>query len=43
MAFLHLTFSNFYFRDLGRSDLISFRVLGPTLKMTEIRKRDKTT
>ena len=30
MAFLHLTFSHFYFRDLGHSDLFSFRILGPT-------------
>ena len=31
MAFLHLTFDNFEFRDLGHSDFLSFEVLAPTL------------
>ena len=31
MAFLHLNFDNFEFRDLGHSDFLSFKVLAPTL------------
>ena len=30
MAFLHLNFDNFEFRDLGHSDFLSFKVLAPT-------------
>ena len=30
MAFLHLNFDNFEFRDLGYSDFLSFKVLAPT-------------
>ena len=30
MAFLHLTFDNFEFRDLGHSDFFSFKVSAPT-------------
>ena len=30
MAFLHLTFDNFEFRDLGHSKFVSFKVLAPT-------------
>ena len=30
MAFLHLNFDNFEFRDLGHSDFLSFKVLVPT-------------
>ena len=29
MAFLHLNFDNFEFRDLGHSDFLSFKVLAP--------------
>ena len=32
MAFLHLIFDNFEFRDLGHSDFLSFKVLAPTQK-----------
>ena len=31
MAFLHLNFDNFEFRDLSHSDFLSFKVLAPTL------------
>ena len=31
MAFLHLNFDNFEFRDLGHSDFLSFKVSTPTL------------
>ena len=30
MDFLHLTFNDFEFRDLGHSDFLSFKVLAPT-------------
>ena len=30
MAFLHLTFDNFEFRDLGHSDFFSFKASAPT-------------
>ena len=30
MAFLHLNFDNFEFRDIGHSDFLSFKVLAPT-------------
>ena len=30
MAFLHLNFDNFEFRDLGHSDFLSFKVSAPT-------------
>ena len=33
MAFLHLNFDNFEFRDLGHSDFLSFKVLAPTPKL----------
>ena len=33
MAFLHLNFDNFKFRDLGHFDFLSFKVLAPTHKM----------
>ena len=32
MAFLHLTFDNFEFRDLGHFNFVSFKVLAPTRK-----------
>ena len=34
MAFLHLTFDNFEFRDLGHSNFVSFKVLAPTYGTT---------
>ena len=30
MAFLHLNFDNFEFRDLGHCNIFSFKVLAPT-------------
>ena len=36
MAFLHLPFDNFEFRDLGHSDFLSFKVLAPTQRMKRI-------
>ena len=30
MAFLHLNFDNFEFRDFGHTDFLSFKVLAPT-------------
>ena len=35
MAFLHLNFDNFEFRDLGHSDFLSFKLLAPTRKFVE--------
>ena len=37
MDFLHLTFNDFEFRDLGHSGFLSFKVLAPTPKNTDHR------